>query len=133
MSCHSITVSLSHSLFLDRYRGSKQEEDHQLKAAKRLGKALYQHIKNDPTRNYITRDDFDPFFAGLHNAHAEADAAFFFFDKVRACVLPYLCLNCSCSTRMLHTSASSSNGGMIGGSRTPSRPIRAQRTVYIAL
>lgn len=65
-----------------RYRGSKEEEDQQLKAARRLGKALFQHIKNDPTRTYLTREDFDPFFAGLHNAEAEADAAFFFFDKV---------------------------------------------------
>jgi hypothetical protein len=46
---------------------------------------LFQHIKNDPTRSYITREDFEPFFAGLPNAEAEADAAFFFFDKV--CVL----------------------------------------------
>lgn len=48
-----------------------------------MGKALFQHIKGDPTRNYLTREDFSPFFAGLTNEEAEADAAFFFFDKVR--------------------------------------------------
>jgi hypothetical protein len=48
-----------------------------------LGKALFQHIKGDQTRNYLTREDFSPFFAGLKNEEAEADAAFFFFDKVR--------------------------------------------------
>jgi hypothetical protein len=68
-----------------RYRGSKEEETQQIKAARRLGKALFQHIKNDPTRSYLTREDFEPFFTGLPNAEAEADAAFFFFDKV--CVL----------------------------------------------
>lgn len=43
---------------------------------------MFQHIKGEPGRAYLVRGDFDPFFAGLHNAEAEADAAFFFFDKV---------------------------------------------------
>jgi hypothetical protein len=75
-----------HHTHKNRYRGSKEEEDQQLKAARRLGKALFQHVKGDPGRSFICREDFDPFFAGLHNAEAEADAAFFFFDKVRLSV-----------------------------------------------
>lgn len=69
-------------LSINRYRGSKDEEEKQLQAARRLGKALFQHVKGDPTRTHIMREDFDPFFAGLPNAEAEANAAFFFFDKV---------------------------------------------------
>lgn len=128
------------SLFPDRYRGSKQEEDHQLKAAKRLGKALYQHIKNDPTRNYITREDFDPFFAGLHNAEAEADAAFFFFDKVRACgpILTFehrmfLLINRVLNTPPWRASASFGNGGMIGGSQFPAQSPPNSNVHFVAV